>query len=74
MRLLNDPGETAAFRAVFQQAREVRRLARPHMRSQIAPVVAVRFAVEADHALTSGATELRRLLRPFASRPRRAAP
>lgn len=66
MRLLNDPGETAAFREVFQQASEVRRLARPHTRAQTAPVVAVRCAVEADQALTSGATELRRLLRPFA--------
>jgi hypothetical protein len=51
---------------VFQQASEVRQLARPHTRAQTAPVVAVQLAVEADYALTSGATELRRLLRPFA--------
>ena len=66
MRLLDDPGETAALREVFQRAGEVRRLARPHVLAQAAPVDAVRVAVEADHALAGEATELRRLPRPFA--------
>jgi hypothetical protein len=54
------------LREAFQRASEVRRLARPHALGQTAPVDAVRVAVEADHALVGGATELRRLLRPFA--------
>jgi hypothetical protein len=66
MRFLGDSGETAVLREVFQRASEVRRLARPHALGQTAPVDAVRVAVEADHALVGGATELRRLLRPFA--------
>ena len=66
LRPLDDPGETAALREAFQCASEVRRCARPHSLSQTTPVDAVRMAVEADHALMDGATELRRLLRPFA--------
>jgi hypothetical protein len=67
MRLLGDPGETAALREAFQRASEVCRLAQPHLLAPTAPVDAVRVAVEADHALAGAATELRRLLRPFAS-------
>lgn len=66
MRHLDDPGEIAAFRAAFQRASEVRRLARLHALAQTTPIDAVRVAVEADHALADAATELRRLLHPFA--------
>lgn len=66
MRLLRDPRESATLREVFWRAGEVRRLARTHELARIVPVDAVRAAVEADHALAGAATELRRLLRPFA--------
>jgi len=66
MRFLDDPGETATLRKVFQRAGDLRRRARPHAIDQTAPVDAVRAAVEADHALAGAAADLRRLLRPFA--------
>ena len=66
MRLLGDPGETAALRDIFQRSREVRQLAWPQALARSAPVDAVRVAVEVDSALMYVAAELRRLLRPFA--------
>jgi hypothetical protein len=66
LRLLGDPEETATFHEVFQRASEVRRLAQTHALAKTAPVAVVRLAIEADHALMGAASELRRLLHPFA--------
>jgi hypothetical protein len=65
MRTLGDAEEITATRTAFRLAREVRHLARPHLMAR-STVDDVRNAAERDDALLASATDLRRVLSPFA--------
>lgn len=66
MRILGDAEEITAARTAFRLAREVRRLARPHLMARHTSVDDVRNAVESDDALLASATDVRRVLSRFA--------